>query len=208
MKCKSGTRRYAQVARAQAAEETGRRVVDAFLARLMTDWYDDITLDRVAVDAGVTVQTVVRRFGGKEGLLASAVKVFADQVNAQRATPAGDVDRLVDNLIIDYERTGDAVIRMLALEARHPAIRPALEFGRAEHRRWVSDAFAHALASLNGAAREGAVDALVVVTDVYTWKLLRRDMARSVAVTTRTMKRMIEATLTEFVISKSSREGT
>jgi AcrR family transcriptional regulator len=198
MKSKSASRRYSQVARAQAAEDTARRIVDAFLARLMADWYDDITLDRVAADAGVTVQTVVRRFGGKDGLLANAVNVLAAQINAQRATPPGDVGRLVDNLLGDYEQRGDAVIRLLALEPRHPTVKLVLEFGRGEHRRWVSAAFAEPLGALDPTAREPALDALVVATDIYTWKLLRRDMARSVAATARIMKRMIRATIAEF----------
>ena len=103
MKLKPDTRRYSQSARAQSAEATARRIVDAFLAQLMEQWFDEITLDRVAADAGVTVQTVVRRFGGKEGLLAGAVKTMAPQVSARRATPPGDLGLLVDNLIEDYE---------------------------------------------------------------------------------------------------------
>src|SRR5512135_740387 len=173
-------RRYTQRARAQAAGATAQRIVDAFLARLMTHWFDEITLDRVAADAGVTVQTVVRRFGGKEGLLADAVKTLASQINARRASPAGDIDRLVANVIDDYEQTGDAVIRLLALEPRHPALGAFIEFGRAEHRKWVSEVFAELLDALAAGARKRALDALVVTTDVYVWKLLRRDMARSV----------------------------
>jgi AcrR family transcriptional regulator len=204
MKSRSVTRRYSQTVRAQSAEATGRRIADAFLARLMAHWYDEITLDRVAEDAGVTVQTVVRRFGGKEGLLASAVKTLADQINARRATPPGDTRRLVDNLIDDYEQTGDAVIRLLALEPRHPALKEVLDFGRGEHRRWVSTAFAEPLGTLATAARERAHDALVVVTDVYAWKLLRRDMGRGVAATAATMKQLIQATIASFSKPKHS----
>jgi AcrR family transcriptional regulator len=189
---KTATRSYHQSARAESTEATGRRIVDAFLARLMVQWFDEITLDRVAEEAGVTVQTVLRRFDGKEGLLGSAVKVFAEQVNAQRATPSGDLDRLVENLLGDYERTGDAVIRLLSLEERHPALEPVLELGRSEHRRWVSRAFAEPLRNLKPPARQHALDALVIITDVYTWKLLRRDMGRSVAETAATLKILIQ----------------
>lgn len=198
MKSKPSTRRYSQSVRAQATEATARRIVDAFLARLMTQWYDEITLDRVAEDACVTVQTVVRRFGGKEGLLANAVKTLTDQINAQRAASPGDLGRAVDNLIADYERTGDAVIRLLALESRHPAVQEVLDFGRREHLQWVSSVFAEPLSKLEAAARGRALDALVIVTGVYTWKLLRREMARSVAATAATMKQLIHATITEF----------
>src|SRR3954470_13205998 len=118
---KAAARSYNQSARAQSTEATGQRILDAFLTRLMQQWFDEITLDRVAEDAGVTVQTVVRRFGGKEGLLASSVKTLSAQIDARRATPrdGDDVGRAVDNLVGDYERTGDALIRLLALEPRH-----------------------------------------------------------------------------------------
>jgi AcrR family transcriptional regulator len=198
------TRRYHQGARAEAAEATARRIVDAFLARLMDQWFDEITLDRVAEDAGVTVQTVVRRFGGKEGLLSVAVETLAIQINARRAAPAGDVDRLVETLLDDYEHTGDAVIRLLALEPRHAALGPFLELGRREHRQWASLAFAETLATLDGEARGRVLDALVIITDVYTWKLLRRDMARSVTEAGTTLKSLIRATIAGIANSQPS----
>jgi AcrR family transcriptional regulator len=199
MKLRSATRPYSQSVRAQSAEETGRRIVDAFLARLMNQWFDEITLDHVAADAGVTVQTVVRRFGGKEGLLATAVQVFAMQVNARRAAPQGDVECMVNNLLKDYEQSGDMVIRVLALEQRHPPLKKVADFGRAEHRRWVSIALAGPLEKIDAKARERAIDALVIVTDVYTWKLLRRDMVRSVPATARTIRHLVLATIAEFI---------
>jgi AcrR family transcriptional regulator len=204
MKMNPATRPYRQSSRAESAEATGRRISDAFLARLLRQWYDEITLDRVAEDAGVTVQTVVRRFRGKEGVLAAAIKTFGSQINARRAAPGGDVDRAVDNLLVDYEQTGDAVIRLLALEPRHPVLKEFLDFGRGEHRRWVETAFVKLLGELDAATRRRALDALVIATDVYTWKLLRRDMARSVAATATTIKCMIHATLAEFSTHLSS----
>src|SRR5215472_17367772 len=195
---KTVARSYHQTARAEAAEATGRRIIDAFLARLMQEWFDEITLDAVAEDAGVAVQTVIRRFGGKEGLLSGAVKVMGTQIETQRASPPGEIDRLVENLIADYEKTGDAVLRLLALEARHPAVKAVVDFGRGEHRRWVSAAFAQELGRLEPAERQHALDALVIVTDVYTWKLLRRDMGRSGRATAAAMKNLIEGTITKF----------
>lgn len=190
---KSPARPYAQRARAQTAAATGRRIVDAFLARLMTQWFDEITLDRVAEDAGVTVQTVVRRFGSKEGLLARAVETLGSWIQAQRAAPPGDLDGLVENLIGDYEKTGDPVIRLLALEPRHPSLKTVLDLGRRWHRQWAATAFAEPLNQLAPSARRRALDALVISTDVYTWKLLRRDQVRSLRETAATMKSLIEA---------------
>jgi AcrR family transcriptional regulator len=191
-------RPYTQQARARAAEETGERIIDAFLSLLMEKWFDDITLDRVAADANVTVQTVVRRFGSKEGLLKSAVKTFADRITASRATASGNIDQMIDNLASDYEVTGDAVIRLLALEPRYEAIKEVLAIGRHEHRAWVSETLALHLGSLGKDKREKAIDELVIATDVYTWKLLRRDMARSQYDSAQSMKHLVLAVISNL----------
>src|SRR4051812_42241838 len=102
-----GRRSYELGARAEAAEENGRRIMDAFLNRLMTQWLDEITLDRVAEDAGVTVQTIIRRFGGKDGLLNAAAGVLGERIHASRETPGGDVGAMIEKLYADYEITGD-----------------------------------------------------------------------------------------------------
>jgi AcrR family transcriptional regulator len=128
MKLQTAPRRYTQTLRAQSAQATGKQILDAFLARLMTQWFDEITLDSIAEEAGVTVQTVLRRFGDKEGLLANAVKILAVQIRARRGTATADIDSLVHGLIEDYEATGDAVIRLLALEPRHRALKESTRF--------------------------------------------------------------------------------
>ncbi|MBX9622571.1 MAG: TetR/AcrR family transcriptional regulator [Gemmataceae bacterium] len=195
MKTASPTRPYRQTARAEAAAATGRRIVAAFLKRLGEQWYDEITLDQVAGDAGVTVQTVVRRFGGKAGLLVEAIGAMVRSAGERRATPPGDPDRLARNLVDDYERTGDTIIRLLAAEGRHAALREPLTLGRRRHRDWIARAFAADLEPPGEKARQAALDALVVATDVYTWKLLRRDLGRGVAATVATIAGMIRSTL-------------
>jgi AcrR family transcriptional regulator len=162
----------------------------------MTQWYDEITLDAVAADAGVTVQTILRRFDGKDGLLGTAVKTISAQITAKRAMPADDVAGMVDSLFADYEQTGDPVMRLLAMEDRYPAVKAVTDVGRREHRQWVSNVLAAPLNLLDTATRQRAVDALIIVTDVYAWKLLRRDMCRSVPVAKATMKSLIHAAIT------------
>lgn len=191
-------RAYAQVARAAAAEDTAKRIIEAFLELLMSQWFDDITLDRVAVRAGVSVPTLVRRFGGKDGLLAAAVPVLSAQIAEQRGGATHDAATSVDRLVADYERTGDAIIRLLALAPRFPAIGQLTEFGRGQHRRWVATAFGESLSTIQGAARERALDALVVATDVYTWKLLRRDLRRSLDDCRQTIQGLIVAAIDSY----------
>jgi len=68
-----------------------------------------------------------------------------------------------------------------------------LALGRAFHRAWVERAFPAALAGLRGAARERRVAQLIADTDVYTWKLLRRDLGLGERQTAAAIIEMVEA---------------
>jgi AcrR family transcriptional regulator len=183
-------RPYRQGARAEAAEATGRRIAAVFVEAMRDRWLEDITLDQVAEAAGVTVQTVIRRFGGKEGLLRAARDHIGGEVLAVREAPVGDLERAVANVCADYESTGDMIGRLLAQEKRFPDLKPFLDFGRNGHRAWVSEVAAPWLEGLDRKAREAALDSLVAALDVYVWQLLRRDLGRSAEATRKTMLRL------------------
>lgn len=172
-------RSYRQSARAKAAEETGSRILDAFIARMESGWFEEIRLEDVAADAGVTVQTVIRRFGGKEGLLEAATAKLEVDIFEHRGSPVGDIDRIVSAIIEEYEYKGDLILRFLAQEDRHSALRKVTDQGRADHRKWVGQVFAPWLERLAGQSRDDAQDRLVIALDIYIWKLLRVDMKRS-----------------------------
>ena len=172
-------RPYRQTARALATEQTGARILDAFERRIRESWFDEITLEQVAQDAGVTVQTVIRRFGGKDGLLEAAWQRLEEEIRERRQAPAGDVRSAVRAIVEDYEHVGDLVMRALAQEERHPALKATNDIGRAHHRGWIEAAFAPWLVGQPRETRQRRVDALVAATDVYLWRLVRRDMGRS-----------------------------
>ena len=201
MKSAPPRRAYRQAARAEAAEITGRRIVEAFLAALREHWLEDITLDEVARAAGVSVQTVIRRFGGKPGLLEAATAAVDADVRQTRGVPRGDLPIAVANLCADYERTGDMIVRLLAQEGRYPALTPFLDHGRTHHRGWVAEVADPWLATQSGVAREAALDALVATLDVYVWRLLRRDMGRSADRTRQTILRIAQAVLNDLAAS-------
>lgn len=183
----SQTRSYRQGARAQAAAETHRRIVRAFLGHMQQRWFDEIRLEDVARDAEVTVQTVIRRFGNKEGLIEAATYQLSDEIQARRLHNPSEPRAALKSLVDDYELTGDLAIRILAQEPRHPALSKLLNFGRARHRAWVCEVFAPLIGKLPPPDRDRRVSALVAVTDVYTWKLLRRDLGHSPAETVEIM---------------------
>lgn len=168
---------YRQTARAAAAEELRQRVATAFYELLLLRWVDEITLDDVAASAGTTRQTVIRLFGGKEGLLEAMAAIVEAQAEPRILLPHdASIQQALQALIAHYEVMGDLVVRLLAQEERHPALHPILERGRREHRSWVAKWFGGAL---KGVERERQITRLVVATDVYTWKLLRRDFGNT-----------------------------
>lgn len=174
-------RAYRQGARAAAAEATAERIMDAFLARASTQWFDEITLDQLAQDAGVTVQTVIRRFGGKDGLVEGSSKRFERAVLNRRKAKTGDIIAAVDAVARDYEEAGAMVMRVLVQEERYPVLKTVADYGRAGHREWLRGMFAQWLDPLTPKAREARLDALVAATDLYLWRLVRVDMGRDVA---------------------------
>jgi AcrR family transcriptional regulator len=162
------------VARAQAAAQTRERILDATVEVFFEEPTASISLDEVARRAGVTVQTVIRRFGGREGLLAAAGARESEKVRREREVEPGDFARAVKVLVDHYERTGDRVLRMLAEESRSAALRGVADRGRRMHRGWCQTVFAPALGRLSGLERERRLAQLIAVCDVYTWMLLRR----------------------------------
>jgi hypothetical protein len=54
-------------------------------------------------------------------------------------------------------------------------LRDGMNIGRRMHREQITEVFAPQLAARPAAQQEALVDLLVVATDVYIWKLLRRD---------------------------------
>jgi AcrR family transcriptional regulator len=179
-------RRYSMELRAAAAEATRERILEAAAELFLAAWYDEVTIAKVAELAGVSGQTVINHFGGKEQLAAATYERVGEQITSLRYTPEpGDVPALVEALIEDYERTGDPVIRLLALEERVPSLQPLLARGRDSHRDWVEEMF----------LAPELVPELVVATDVYTWKRLRRDQGLSRDETAAAMLRIVEALL-------------
>lgn len=173
-------RPYRMSARADATVATGERILDSFADLFWQRSSDQISLDEVAAAAGVSVQTVIRRFGGKQGLFLAALKRQGERVRAQRdEAPVGDVIGAVKVLVDHYEDFGDRVLKLLADEERTPAVRAVTDPGRAMHAEWCERVFAPTLAALRGAQRARRFAQLVAVCDVYTWKLMRRDRGLS-----------------------------
>jgi AcrR family transcriptional regulator len=186
-------RAYRMTARAQAVQETRERVLDAVLSLHEHHLSSDISLADVAAEAGVSVQTVLRHFGSREGLIDSAIERATADVEAERRCDPGDIAGAVRAVVDHYERRGGGVLLLLAQEGSEAFAANVTATGRSLHRRWVEESFEPLLPP--GASRDATVDLLVVATDVYTWKLLRRDRGLSVRSTRRRMEMLVQAVL-------------
>ena len=169
--------------------------------RVFESDYDDVELLGKLVTrgerwpaAGIALQTVVNHFGTKEALFAAASERTAAETERTRwSVEPGDVEGALATLVADYERNGDMILRTLAVEERVPVVRPMLALGRQGHQDWVEHVFGAALKGLNGQERKRRLAQLVVVTDVYTWKLLRRDKGLSRSQTIAAMRELVAA---------------
>lgn len=186
---------YRMRARADAVEATRARLLQAGFEAFGARPYDDVTIVAVARAAGVSHQTLLNHFGSKEGLYVALVEVAGERIARvrSRAVP-GDVASVVGVLIDQYEEHGDGNARAATLNERIPAVAAMLEGARAYHQEWLAEMFAGDLPR-SGAARREALAALHAATDVFTWRLLRRDLRLGRRATSNTMTRLVTAAL-------------
>lgn len=188
-------RRYVMRERAESTAATRERIVHATITTAMERRTLEVTLMEVSERAGVTVQTVLRHFGSREGLLDAATAVAGAEVDAERRVTPGDVREAVRAVVGHYERVGDFVVALLAESQRSERARAITEPGKALHREWVRASFAPYMMRLDDVGAEALADLLVVGTDLYTWVLLRRDRGLTRAQTEQRMIMLVEAVL-------------
>ena len=131
----------------------------------------------------------------KENLFFAVAERFSATIAETRGgVLPDDIAGAAAALVADYEQTGDANLRMLGA-------RGARARGRGRPRRlgagatasgW-SASFPAALSNLRGARRRRCLAELLTITDVLTWKLLRRDHGLSRAQTVEAIRELLEA---------------
>lgn len=185
------SRPYSMAKRNEQAAATRQRIVDAARG-LISSQSPDFTLALVAEAAGTSVQTVLRAFGSKEGLI---IETVIGSLSSEYATP-GPAPRSVHEAVVqvfdEFEEIGDRLMWMLANEHRVDGLAAVIAHGRSIHRERVMSAFADRLAGYGPAERRRVVAALLVATDAYVWKLLRRDLGFGRAAAEAVVERIID----------------
>jgi AcrR family transcriptional regulator len=187
------TRSYDNRRRAGAAAQTRERITAVTEERLTSVGASGVTLKAVADGAEVTVQTVLRHMGSREGCLDAVRRRVAARVEEQRGvSEPGDIAGALAGLMAHYEAEGALILRLLADEPTDSFSQEAVTQGRAYHRAWVERCFGPHLPTTD---REQAIDALVTATDLYGWRLLRLDLGRSLAEAEAVITRLVCGTL-------------
>ncbi len=186
---------YDMTERSRRAEATRDGIVRAGLELLLAKAYDEVTLTGIARSAGVSHQTVLNHFGSKEGVAAAVADELTKTIEDLRtAVEPGDVAGAVHAVVEQYEHSGDANVRWAMAADKLDSLAPRVEEARRYHQDWLRRTFADDLPT-DPAARRRAVGALHAATDVYTWKLLRRDLRLSRSDTEQTMADLVVGVL-------------
>ncbi|MEL6574174.1 MAG: TetR/AcrR family transcriptional regulator [Pseudomonadota bacterium] len=195
----STTRKYDSSNRKAQAEARRAQILKCAARMLADPSNDEFRLEDVAQAAGVSVQTILRAFGSKDGLVVAALETEApDGVDFTSFAniEVDDLETFVRTVFSVYDKIGDLVIRALAEEHRSPVFHKSLDVGRAYHVEWVSQVFAPYLDRRPPEERIVLFRALMAATDIYIWKILRRDEALSleetIAAVAFTLKSLIQ----------------
>ncbi|MGO4592728.1 TetR/AcrR family transcriptional regulator [Leifsonia sp. 2TAF2] len=186
----SAKREYRMSARAASAGATAERIIDAMLARFATTPYEHIRLDDVAADAGVTVQTLIRRFGGKGPLMVAVVDRELGRIVAARESAHGAAVRespdgasagagaagTIAALVAHYEVYGALILKMYSEAPLVPGLDERAARGRAYHVDWCRRTFERYLdRGLDDETRSIRLAQIVVICDATAWRILRFD---------------------------------
>jgi AcrR family transcriptional regulator len=194
-----GKRPYRMNARAKAAERTVERIHAAAFELFRSRPFQDVTLQAIATASGVTLQTVLRRCGSKESLFSDAAKGQTESIFRNREVRVpGDIPAIVGTIVASYEDMGDLNWRGVSQEDQFPLVKKMFDKARARHRQWVESCFADAIGHTRGDERERRVSLLFAATDFYVWKLYRRDLGMSRALTTARMIDLVNALVRDF----------
>lgn len=193
------TRKYDSSNRKAQAEARRTRILKCAAELLANVSNEEFRLEDVAQAAGVSVQTILRAFGSKDGLLVKALEHEAPaaiDMSIYKDIKIEDLDQLITALFKIYEKIGDLVIHALAHEHRSPEFQKSLDVGRDFHKGLVSDTFGIHIQRRPPSERSALFHALMAATDIYVWKILRRDevlsLDDSVATVVLTLKALIQ----------------
>ena len=187
------SRTYDMSTRSRKAAQTTENIIAA-TERLLTEKpLEEVSLNAIAGESDVTVQTVLRHMESREGCIVAVAERVSSRVQKQRGSfETGNITDAIEKLVVHYEQEGKLVLNLLAQQHRGESF--ASNFtseGRSYHRQWVE----HCFGPHTTKTYSELIDTLVVATDIYTWKLLRLDLGRPLDTTKTIITNMVKKIL-------------
>ena len=154
---------------AKIASVTRQRILKATLDHCLNTRPDQMTLEPIATQAGVAVQTILRHFSTKEGLLAAAAhNLYAETQTHRDQVAPGEVETALLTLAEQYERL-IPWLDLLALQTD----------AAVTHQIWTQRIFSPLLPDVT--IRHLRLAQLAAATDLPYWHTLRQTLSRAEA---------------------------
>jgi AcrR family transcriptional regulator len=186
------TRSYRQARRLDQVAQRRRQIIWAVGELMVRGSFDDVTLQGVADEAGVSLKTVTRQFGSKEQLLKAAMTEARQDEESQRAAPAQDPAQVAHVLAGRYEEMAEMIYRMGDAELRYSWLGEWGQMARESHLSWLEEAFAGWLPD-SAADRHERLMCLFSATEIRSWWAIRHRFDCDSASAERIMRTQLEA---------------
>ena len=175
------------------AENTKIEIIKAFGNLWSSYSIKDIKLEMVAKEARVTTKTILRKFKSKDGLINESLSYMAAKIESERTLTNGkDIDDILKALLSNYEKMGEAAVRTINLESELEIARLIGAKGRELHRDWCIRMFAPYLPNEQSDDYEIQLTSFIAATEIYLWKLMRKDLKLSKEQTFSIFKNLVE----------------
>ena len=189
-------RKYDMTQRAELAAQTPQIILKALVELWLEYPIHEITLDKVAEQSGITVRTILRKYGTREGLFEAAILEDVTAIQSIKdEAQIGNIPQAVSVLMKEYEATGPAAIRTLAAENEIPIVGQILKHAREMHMKWCIRVFGLYLPPKSNENYHWLLGAIYAATDVNKWKLLRIDLGFSKTETEKIFNKTLEGIL-------------
>ncbi len=172
-------RRYRQTRRAESAEATRRRILDAAHATLERGPLGALRVEEVAREAGVARSTVYLLFGSRAGLFDALARELRDSAGFEALVAASRLPDALENLrasqraaVAIYARLPELTRALFTLAAIDPdavAAVAAIEDGRRPGMRRLAEALDAQGYLRPGVSVDEAVDLLTVITSFQSF---------------------------------------
>ncbi len=164
---------YSMVRRGETKAASRDLILDAAEHFFSQELYENVSLNRIAGEAGLGIQTVLRHFPTKETLfLASMTRSLEKADKSRNYLPGQSLEESVLQLLSYYESHGATIINYLNQVATNPAFAPITQAGGEAHARWIKVLFSSyfKFGNDNNPILQKQIE---VILDIRVWELLR-----------------------------------